>query len=84
MARPLIWIISPGGGLIWQARTDAGIYQIDHRSVIARFIPRIPAAHSLAFHARFASVEEAQVHCERHWSATATSQSGRRWIGPGW
>lgn len=81
MYAPLVWIVSPNGGLIWQARTDVGVYHIDHRTIIARFVPRDPAASGLVFVRQFASLETARAHCARHWRLHSPSHSGRRWVG---
>jgi hypothetical protein len=83
--RRLLWMVSPEGSPGWQARTSAGVYQIDHRSIIARFIPRESGVgvEGPVFITRYSTIQEAQSECERHWRETASSNSGRRRSGPG-
>jgi hypothetical protein len=83
MNHHLVWIVSPNGGLIWQARTAFGVYHIDHRTVIARFVPRDWSASGLVFVRQFAGIEEARDYCARHWRLNSPSRSGRRWVGSG-
>jgi hypothetical protein len=60
----------PVGRLVWKAIIPEGIYEIDHRTLAARFVRSAPHHGAEAIPQHFTTLEEAQVFCEQHWQHT--------------
>jgi hypothetical protein len=76
MATPsLTWRIGLGTRLTRRATVSTGTYEIEHGSLIVRFLTPRPFLTSRCFLARFASVVAAQRFCEVHWSKASAITS---------
>src|SRR4051812_31060972 len=68
-ALPFSWRLELASGeRIWTATVGQGTYTINQRRMTAQFIRLAPFASIELMLRVFASLEEAQIYCELHWS----------------